>query len=82
MKLLNKKRNSSKDKEIENILAYERIRKKLDDDISRKYCKYPSDSIIKKIKLKLLENVISRQFLIKIMKNPKEEFLKIRLQIY
>jgi len=73
MKILNKKRkrNPSKNKEIENLLVYKRGRKKLDDDTSRTHCKYSSDNIMKKIKLKLLENVIS--FINKIVNKNDEE---------
>lgn len=56
MKILNKKRkrNPSKNKEIENLLVYKRGRKKLNDDTSRTHGKYSFDNIMKKIKLKLL----------------------------
>ena len=76
VKILNqkRKRNRSKNKEIKNILVYKRGRKKLDDDTSRKHCKYSSDNIMKKIKLKLLENVIS--FINTIVNKNNEESKK------
>jgi len=61
MKLLNqkRKRNRSKTKEIENEVVYKRGRKKRDDDTDRKHGKYAPDNIMKKIKSKLLDKLIS-----------------------
>ena len=61
MKLLNKKRkrNRIKNKENENEVIYKKGRKKMNDDTDRKHGKYAPDNIIKKIKLKLIEKVIS-----------------------
>ena len=65
MKLLNQKRKRIKNKnkgnvnKIENEVVYKRGRKKMDDESDRKHCKYSPDNIMKKIKLKLFESIVS-----------------------
>ena len=63
MKLLNQKRkrnrNRSKEDENENEEEKKRGRKRKDDNTDRKHGKYAPDNIMKKIKLKLFENIVS-----------------------
>ena len=65
MKLLNqkRKRNRTKNKENEyeneNKVVYKQGRKRMDDDSDRKHGKYAPDNIIKKIKSKFFEKIIS-----------------------
>lgn len=73
MKLLNKKRkrNRSKNKENEDKVVYKRGRKKMDDDTDRKHGKSAPDNIVKKIKSKLFDRVIS--FINSIVNKGNEE---------
>jgi hypothetical protein len=80
MKLLNqkRKRNRTKNKENENENENEEVkkrgRKKKDDDTDRKHGKYAPDNIMKKIKSKLLEKIIS--FINRIVNKSNEESKK------
>ena len=82
MKLLNKKRkrNRTKNKENEYKVVYKRGRKKMIDGTDRKHGKYAPDNIIKKIKSKFFEKIIS--FINKILninneKSKREIFKKL-----
>ena len=63
MKLLNQKRkrsrNKNKENENENKVVYKQGRKRINDDTDRKHGKYAPDNIIKKIKSKFFEKIIS-----------------------
>ena len=77
MKLLNqkRKRNRNKNRENENDNENEEVkkrgRKRMDDDTERKHGKYAPDNIMKKIKSKFFEKIIS--FMNKIMNKNYEE---------
>jgi hypothetical protein len=73
--LLQNKRNRSKNKGNENIIQFERGRKKKDDVSQRKHDKYSLDNIMKKIKAKIIE--IAIDFINKIVNKNKEESKKI-----
>jgi len=75
MKLLNQKRkrnrNKSKEDENENEEEKKRGRKRKDDNTDRKHGKYAPDNIMKKIKSKFFENIIS--FINRIVNKNNEE---------
>ena len=75
MKLLNQKRkrnrNKSKEDENENEEEKKRGRKRKDDNTDRKHGKYAPDNIMKKIKSKFFEKIIS--FINRIVNKNNEE---------
>jgi len=80
MKLLNQKKKRNRNKNKENVnenedeVVFKRGRKKMDDNTDRKHCKYAPDNIMKKIKSKLFEKILS--FMNTIVNKNNEESKK------